>query len=438
LLIPVLKLAISALSLFAYIAVSVVDVGRISEKRFWQVAASLWCVTRATAFVVAFVVLDLTVESDVGRVYYRQAEAVLRGETVYRDFFSSYSPGFPYLLSLPLRLWHSPKSIVLFSILIEALSLLVWGRVIRRLWPAAKYRRAVLYYLLSGFAILNVAIAGQNQVWITLCLGLGVLLFIRGRRFWSGFAVSCAVVGVKFLPILYFAAFLRLRSDRALRTLIGLAAPLLLALTFVLPAGIDLLQPVRAQQEKITSGNLPYLLGFSGPWVQLLSLAALAAVALYLVSRPGTLTGRQVAYALVALTVMLPLISQKFFATYLMMIYPVLCVIVAESANQTVSAARFGVLNTMAALEPSLWFRWLGGSEDNPKQLWDLVSLARARGELWQPYVFVLIELIAVALYAYYLVAASTAFGRELASERRAAVHGSSAPRARVGSQPPR
>ena len=411
------KLGIAMICGAAYVTLSRSNlVASLSERRFQIFIALLWLITRLGLYVIAFLILKMAVTSDVMESYYPEGQKALLGGLVYRDFSSSYSPGFAYLLTPILLAWNSPKAIVLASILIEGVTLAVWLRVARDMWPGQTGRLAALAYTLSALVILDVAVAGQNQTWVGLLLGAAVLLYKQKRPLWAALVSGLPVVLIKFLPLLYVAAFLRWRA-RPFRA--AAAALLLPAAVFGILVfnGVDVAQPIHLQAPLVTSGSLAYLaswaVSLNGGPAQMTSLLVLAVFALYLLTRPAELTGHQIVFGLVILTLACALANKKFFTTYLVMVSFPLSIVAAMDAPSLPAAVRFGVFNMTAALEPSLWFR-LFHADEYSSQLWQLVPQLQQVGELWKLWAFIGVELLLISFYVYYLVAACRFFQESL------------------------
>src|SRR3974377_1914380 len=103
----------------------------------------------------------------------------MKGGLVYKDFVSEYAPAFTYLIAFILWIGKSDKAVVFVAIVLDGFNLFVWLRLSRAIWPEQTARTILIYYVLSSLAILDVAIAGQNQIWIALLLSTAMLLFMR-------------------------------------------------------------------------------------------------------------------------------------------------------------------------------------------------------------------------------------------------------------------
>lgn len=382
----------------------------LADRQFYTLMMLLWGVTRLGLYCASFLVLRMAVTSDIIAAYYPEGIHALKGEVVYRDFSSTYAPAFPYLTALILKVWNSPKAIVLATTLIDGASFWIWLTVARAMWTEMTSRTLAILYVFSSFAILDVAIAGQNQTWVALILGVQILLFQRSRPILSNVVAGLPVLLVKFLPLIFLPLFIR-KGSKPVRAAI---AALLLPIT-ILPGmwlrGMDVLEPIRMQGSIVTQGNLPYLLTFwklsdgVSTGSQVLLLAVLALITLYLVSRSASVKADQIVFGMVFLTLFCALLSRKFYTNYLMMVFAPLCAVAVAGSSPVRSAAGFSVFNLIISLEPSLWFRMLNG-ENSHLRLWQISATLRQNHEIWKLWMFLVVEAALLGFYGYYLLKA--------------------------------
>jgi hypothetical protein len=406
------KLGVGLLTVLSYVIVAQQDyLADLSNRLFHAFISFVWLVTRPGLFVLVFLLLRMDVVSDVVGGYYPEGHHVMAGETVYRDFDCPYAPAFPYLIQAILRIDDSPKAIVFTSILTEGIALFLWSSAIRRAWDLRTYRRMTLLYVFSVLIIIDVALAGQNQIWVASLLGAAVYFVTRDRRLLSAFAAGLPVVLVKILPLIYLPAILKFRCKGLYTAAVALALPVCVY-AVLLANGINALQPLKLQGSLITSGTLPYLLTAVIPQdgaFALLSRAipfgALLVLSAYFFFRGGELTARQVVFRLAIITLAVPLVSPKFSTNYMVMAFFPICAIAASEVPGVRSALFFGLFNLVAALEPSLWFRWLHGEEHYSRlpEVWTRVQRTGDVPFLW---LFLALELVLIAQYVYYLRAA--------------------------------
>jgi hypothetical protein len=264
-------------------------------------------------------------------------------------------------------LWPSPKSIILLSVLIEGLSIVIWWRVGRMAYDESALRLSLLLYLCNPVAIINVAVAGQNQVWLSALWGLSLHLAFLRRDFLSGACLAFSTIGVKLLgllvaPYLWATARSRLTFAGGIASVVGLAA-----VPFWL-LGADLLQPINLEGNQISSGNLPYLatvLGLSltdrntSLSLNILLGLTVSATSLFLSTRgTGKDTRRHAFRDVTIIMLMFMILSKKSYTSYLSTFLFPLCCCVAPLLRRVRWTLLFFGFAAVAAVEPSLWFRW--------------------------------------------------------------------------------
>lgn len=378
--------------------------------RFLLWATSIWLVTRVGLFSVLFLAVGLPAQSDVPAYYYPQARAVVEGGVPYLDFRSSYGPIFPYLAALPTLLWRSPKSIILLSIILEGLSILIWWRAGRMAYAEPALRLSLLLYLCNPVAIINVAIAGQNQVWLSALWGLSIYLAFVRRDFFAGVCLGLSALGVKILGFLV-APYLWLTSRSRPVFAGGLVSVIGLAVVPFWFLGADLLQPIRLEGDQISSGNLPYLATLLGLDLAGRSSALRLNVLLGLVLGALSLclwisrreedglerTLRDVVLVMLAFMTL----SKKSYTNYLPIFLFPLCCCVSPFLRRNRWTLLFFVFSGAAALEPSLWFRWFPAMTFERIVTQSLFS----SGGLPKAIAFSLVELCLVGGYVVLMVA---------------------------------
>src|ERR1700730_10620008 len=237
----------------------------LSNSRFFLIAFLSLVATRVGVFALVFLVLRIAPESDVVGGYYPQAKSVIVGLFPYRDFTSSYAPFFPYICSYAIRLWDSPLAIVLLAIIFECVAFPVWLWVLRHGIGEVQARLATLLYLTSPLPIMNVAIAGQNQIWIAFFLGLSIYLLMRGKDVLSGVGLSLSLILVKFLPLI-FAPPLFVAARKRFGWFAGFILLPIAVYAYLIYRLVDVLMPLRNESRDATSGNIPFLLtAFGNP-----------------------------------------------------------------------------------------------------------------------------------------------------------------------------
>jgi hypothetical protein len=334
----------------------------------WLGPGACWLLLAGThlgVFCFLFLFLGLPVSSDI-TVYYPEAKAVLQGHLPYRDFDSPYAPLFPYAVAGIISVWSSPKSIVLFAIILELICFPIWWRVSNAVFGRKITSFASVLYLASPVPLVIVAVTGQIQVWVFFLLGTALVLLLVRRCFWSGMVFSIACVATKFLSLLFVPPLVWTTKSRV-RWVIGFAIAPILVYGALLYHGIDGLYPLRVEGANLTSGNLPFLLRLVAPAIPVRAFDLITAVALlsalaWLAPSFRTQNNfRSAIFALSLLLLVLLIFSKKAFTNYLVMAFFPLCVTAACAGEKrpVITNLIFSLFGLVALLEPSLWFRWL-------------------------------------------------------------------------------
>lgn len=351
-----------------------------------------------------FVFLRLPAQSDLISVYYPQFKTALAGGWIYRDFASSYAPAFPYLGAFVIKLWDAPQAFILVTIVLEAASLWGWLRVAASGSDRPLFRRAAVYYVTASLALFNVALDGQNQVWVSVFLAAAVIFLSRQKWFLSGLAVGASIICVKFLPLMFAPAFICTAKKKAHWTL-GLLLLPILVYGYLSWNGIDWLLPFRAEAADHTSGNLLFvwrgLLGIRSPVEDLLTVTMF--ITMFLLATRflhAALAQELLVISLLSVILLtLLLFSKKAYTNYLLVAFFPICLTAAAGKRDAINAWLFGCFNGAALMEPSLWFRWmqkgemsaiLGSWSVNPSHL----------------VIFLICEFILIGAYLIYLAKA--------------------------------
>lgn len=341
----------------------------VSEQAFVRWALALQALPALALFVALYVIGHQEPTSDVPAYYLPAAHAVLAGRVPVRDFSSSYAPLFPYLCAALVSLWNSGKVFALFDILLNAATLLLWHDIAKRYHDRATARQSTLLCASCGHLLVQ-ALLGTNQAWIGVALAASAALLVRNRNASAGVVQAVAAGTTKVLAHVFWPVLWIFAPRRSAWLAAALVPVLGLYGAFVaLGGGPGLLYPLSHEDGKMSSGNLPYLLGLalggSGPAERFildgLTLTALAIAFGWLFSRTRTVSPESrprllpAGLALVGLVLMC--FSKKSFTGYVVFVmYPLVLMLVAGLPN---ARARVGFLiafNVLLVGEPSLWF----------------------------------------------------------------------------------
>ncbi len=319
---------------------------------------------RLVPFVVVYLVVGFDPRSDVP-LFYDAASQALRGEVVYRDFWSPYSPLFAYVTALPLLIWHSAKSVVLLMIVMEGIAWWLTYRFYRpRRGPAAQLW-ALLYLLLPGPLVFCV-LGGQEDVWMWLFGAVSLWLWAGSTNaFRLGLLMAALLIVTKALAVLIVAALLfwvrKPVQYVAGLLVVGLPA---LVLLYVL-TGDGMLTPLMFASMPFAP-NLPTvlapLIGDFTPYASLLSAAGLVVVLVISAYGGWQLRRGNVPYER-ALPIMWVLcygsmmfIHKSSFGNYVF-IYALPLMILFPNWKNTRPVAVLLILNVLAAVHPSVWWQ---------------------------------------------------------------------------------
>lgn len=378
----------------------------LSDTLYRRLAMAALFLTRFGVFAALYIVMQYEVPSDIAAAYLPEARAALQGKVPYRDFFTTYSPLFPFVAAIPVIVWDSGKSIVLLAIVMEMVGFAYWYKAYHGLVDTRSLRVSVMFYIFNPLFISTVAIGGQNHVWIATSLGIALFLLRRGHSFSPGVTIAVALVAVKFMVLIVMPAL----AAYAKRTWIfatSVAAVSGLVCGVFLLNGANVFIPLIFQRSpgQDSSGNIPFLLSAlhintSSPLYLYCAagLIGLLCVCLFRRWNAGIAGSDLVEMGnwSILLFVITLLISKKAFTYYLICLGFPLCVFAGQRLHRTVP---WGYLITLffaiASIEPSIWYRWI-----NRAYLSDVAQLLISGAlQPWQLALFGFCEAVIVGTY---------------------------------------
>jgi hypothetical protein len=335
-----------------------------TARTFDRWANTVFLISRFGLYGLLFVVMRLAPRGDIPAYYFPEANAVLRGALPYRDIASSYAPLHPYLDGIAILLWRSPLAIILLAILVEAFLLPVWLKLGRELFPEQSVRTAAILYIASPISLQFVAVDGQDNVIIALLLALGVYALLKHRAVVSGALIAIGAVCVKFLPLLYFPAFL-LAARRRLSWMLGFVGVLAVGYGGFALMRLPLLSPLTRQGDLKTASNLTYVIesvlnvtipARLGDGL-LLFVFLLIFMLAYRAMRGATIQMRMkvLVYAMAALTLALLVFSKKSWPPYLMFALFPICLLLSHERPSRLRMAGFALFSMVAVVVQSFW-----------------------------------------------------------------------------------
>ena len=180
---------------------------RVPEPMADRLLIVAFVVCRLVPFVVIYVLMGIDPHSDVP-LFYDAASHALRGEIVYRDFWSPYSPLFAYVTALPLLVWHSAKSVVLLMVVTEGAAWWMTYRFYRPRRGSVTQLTALLYLFLPG-PVVFCLLGGQEDVWMWLFGVASLWLWTANpSAFRLGLTMAAMLLVTKALAVLIAVALL--------------------------------------------------------------------------------------------------------------------------------------------------------------------------------------------------------------------------------------
>jgi hypothetical protein len=348
-----------------------VDRSDLSTPRFNRLIFALLVITRVLIFGLLVGFLHGQGTSDVTG-YYREAAAALSHKIPFPHISTAYGPLFPYFAALPLMICNSPAAIIALTVIFEIAAMPFWLAIGRRLFGESATRRAGVLYVLNPLVLINVPLTGQNHIWIAFFLAVSIYLVLQGRLVASGLALAASVLVVKFFSLLFAPVFVvlifREKSWRGLsRWLAAFALPSGICYGYAMAKGLDPIAQIKFHASYNASGSLPYLLSifgidFDDPHLRfaanVIGFALLCLFILLLWRAGGMGSWTQGMLVMELLVIVVLLVNKKSFASYLEHAFFALCISVALCRNRTASMA-LGLFGALAAIEPTLWFRWM-------------------------------------------------------------------------------
>lgn len=372
------KLGIGVVCLVISVAlVRIEAIQRLSRRSFDFLAILGVAATRLGLFGLVYVVMRQQPQSDLA-VYYdwtrKALDGTLPGSSP--DLPMHYGPLFHYFTGIAVLLWNSGKAIALQAIVVEVLSMPLWLAVGRNLFQERVVRHAAVLYAFGATPIITTAIGGSNQVLLSPFLALAILLTLRSRHTLSGLTIGASIVVVKFLsllqaPTLLVAAW-RDRRGHGTGSVIGwsLGCALLPILVYGYWhwRGVNILDGILFHEQHSSSGNLPFFLSITGldfdsgltkRVANIVGLAALGSLFLWLVTRPRADRPQAMIHIISATLFMALLVSKKAFPSYQCICYFAIALSAMATSRPALIATLLGGLGIASMLESGLWFRWL-------------------------------------------------------------------------------
>jgi hypothetical protein len=231
---------------------------------------------RIIPIIIIYYVLGYEVQSDL-TAYYHQANCAKQGLWIYKNFSSSHSFFFPYLLSIPLFIYNSGKMILIFISLLEFLAVFLFEKIVKL--PNYNYL-AIIYWLMPSQFIFTV-FGGQDDFLLFLFF-VPVLFFLKKSGKKIGFFTAIGFFATKIifsLPVI--PIFLLMKNKiRFIVEFCIVFIPLLLLLYF--KVGFSFLTPLN-ESSSVSSPNiwlfmLPFFNGIYFNYLNIIGFVSIAFV----------------------------------------------------------------------------------------------------------------------------------------------------------------
>jgi len=371
-----------------------------NNSNYVYLKTGLFISTRIVAFIIIFLIIKISPQSDVTAFYYPQAKNILQGNIPYLDFESSYSFLFPFLYSLPLIIWDTPLVFIIIAIVFELISINIWEKVLNIFFNEITAQKVIFIYLLNPISFFSVIINGQNQILIVLFLGLAILFQQKKKELWSGLFLGLGLLFTKYL-FLIFVPVLVLLSAQKRKLIISFFIAGILPLILLYVFNINTLLPLIIESKKYTSGNLPFLL--SALFTTILNYEFLLNMLLFLIyfgviiylykNYISSHSNKAVVLNFISVVFLLfMLFSKKSYTTYLIIGFiPIISFIIYSELNLKTLIA-LNIFGIISVIEPSLWFRIMNN-----------ITLSSRDSNIYPGIFFILIEVILISFYFFYL-----------------------------------
>ncbi len=355
------RTAVSVLfSLSTVVATSIRKLFVLPRRTFDRLVTGAFIVSRWGLWLAIFVVAHLDAHGDVTN-YFDEGTYVLAGKLPYRDFLCSYAPLHAWLDASLMRVWYTPKVIIVFALFAECFLIPLWLRIARDFFSEAEVRMGALLYLTSALSVQFVTVDGQDNVVVALLFAVSLWMILRNRFVASGAAIGTGIAVFKFLPLLYLPAYLR-ALKKPWHWVAGIALPIALVYGGATAKGMNILAPVI--RENFRSANcvaylVEALLGVELPnfvWNALLLAGLLLVLGITYAAMkdaPQPARMRILTLALAAVTLVILSLPKKSWPPYFMLALFPICLLIAPLGRAWI--AFFAAFQILCVAIPSVW-----------------------------------------------------------------------------------
>ena len=335
------------------------------EKKSANVVLSVaWVILRLLPFIAVYVVANMEPTSDVNGFWDEGSKASL-GQVVYRDFWSPYSPLYAYFLGIWLKLWYSPKMIVLTMAAMDGIALVASYHFFRPFQSRGTFLfRALIYLLLPGSLVLCV-IGAQEDVWMWLFVILAYLLRERTLRVeWYAIILAIGLLMTKAIFVLIMVPLFLLEKQKV-RFVIPIAMIGIISLAVLYPlVGLEFMQPLdeakTLRAPNIQSVLNPWFYNSIGVgekfwnWIGLVASVGLACISAWRLRNADFRVMLSKVWVVLYATMMI--VQQSAYSNYIFLFLLPLVFYVIDWKNKTQITILF-VFNLLCVVHPSYWWR---------------------------------------------------------------------------------
>ncbi|MET7255417.1 hypothetical protein [Dyadobacter fermentans] len=336
----------------------------LEKKSANAVMAVAWVFLRLLPFIAVYLVANMEPTSDVNGFWDEGSKASL-GQVVYRDFWSPYSPLYAYFLGIWLKLWYSPKMIVLTMAAMDGVALLASYHFFRPFQSRGTFLfRALIYLLLPGSLVLCV-IGAQEDVWMWLFVILAYLLRERTLRVeWYAVILAIGLLMTKAIFVLIMVPLFLLEKQKV-RFVIPIAIIGIISLAILYPlVGLEFMQPLD-EAKTLRAPNIPSVLNpwFYNSigvgekiwnWIGLVASVGLACISAWRLRNADFRVMLSKVWVVLYATMMI--VQQSAYSNYIFLFLLPLVFYVIDWKNRTQVTILF-VFNLLCVVHPSYWWR---------------------------------------------------------------------------------
>ena len=336
----------------------------LEKKSANAVLAVAWVILRLLPFIAVYLVANMEPTSDVNGFWDEGSKASL-GQVVYRDFWSPYSPLYAYFLGIWLKLWYSPKMIVLTMAVMDGIALLASYHFFRPFQSRGTFLfRALIYLLLPGSLVLCV-IGAQEDVWMWLFVILAYLLRERTLRVeWYAVVLAIGLLMTKAIFVLIMVPLFLLEKQK-IRFVIPIAIIGIISLAVLYPlVGLEFMQPLD-EAKTLRAPNIPSVLNpwFYNSigvgekiwnWIGLVASVGLACISAWRLRNADFRVMLSKVWVVLYATMMI--VQQSAYSNYIFLFLLPLVFYVIDWKNKTQITILF-VFNLLCVVHPSCWWR---------------------------------------------------------------------------------